>query len=151
MGRKWTRPPIPLEPHRKKGPHPVLMGWWAPASKAGHSRLRGPTWSHSHSAQLSAPWNFWGFTPKNPTPTPDELIYAKCLKWFLAFHRHSVTVNSCYHHCCYLVMLEVPSTGQGLTVSHRRYCVRENQSWKSLFGCVALDNHLVPLSPTFLT
>lgn len=83
-------------------------------------------------------------------PPLDELIYAKCLKWFLAFHKHSINVNSYYRYCYYLVMLESPSTGHGLPVSNRRYCVRENQSWKSLFGCVMLGNHFVSLRLTFL-
>lgn len=151
VGRKPTMPPSPLDPTEKKGPYPVLVGLWAPASKAGHSRLRGPMWSHSHGKQLPALWEFWGFTPKNLTPTPDELIYAKGLKWFLAFRKHSINVNFCYHYCYYLVMLEIPSTGHGLPASNRRYCVREKQSWKSLFGRVTLGNHLVSLSPTFLT
>lgn len=149
VGRKQTVPPNPLEPHGKKGPHPVLVGLWVPASKAGHSRLRGRMWSHAHSEQRSALWDFWGFAPKTLTP-PDELIYAKCLKWFLAFHKHSINVNSYYRYCYYLVMLESPSTGHGLPVSNRRYCVRENQSWKSLFGCVMLGNHFVSLRLTFL-
>lgn len=54
---------------RETGSHPVLVNLGVPVSKGGRGRPRGPTQSHTHSEPLPALWDFWGSTPKHPSPT----------------------------------------------------------------------------------